>query len=404
MRLKLVTWILLIGVILPIHSQELKSAKEIIDLSIKELEKIESIEYEVTYQPKQKKNRSYPTIRATIFQQKEEVKDAGFDKALILAYGSMSFSGLESDFSFSYDGEEVLYLPNSNQKVKRLKNPQKPVGNLLKQHLMMLRVRPFASKNPYDLNFAGKLKERVQYYEKIEVRNGKRCYRVRIEYPMKMIINGTTPVTKKVVYRWWIDVNTLLPVLFSDMNIEKEIRIVKINQVKPRMFYSLDHKAQTVKDFTEFQVDKEAYKDGLLNENSTIPSWYAVSQDGTLYSRESLKGKIILLDFWGTWCAPCLKAMPEIQRINDLFSKNNKVVVIGVSANERTKNTSRNYFSEMNYSYVHIPNGDEIAKLFNVKYYPTVYLIDEDGKIVDALAGYRKDDPVRLIDKIKKLL
>jgi len=388
-----------------VNAQELSTAQEIVAASSKACLSIQSIEYEV-YQTSVKGKPWWPVIKAKIFQERAEVKNIGFDKAMIYASGTMKLNGKNTEFSFSYDGDEVLLKRDKKATLNKLKQLQKrSVGSLLQQHMMMLRIRPFTQEPPYKMMFAGS--SNVNHiYEGKETKNGKLTYKIKSELPVSFQVKAKgakkSREGKKVfTYIWWISTKSLLPIAFSDKVIKKDIKIISLNKKKPKSFYSITNQKGSVKEYTSFdEVRRESHKDDVLPIGSMIPKWSSVSQEGKMFSSKNLKGKVVLLDFWGTWCSPCLVAMPSVEEIHKSFAKED-VVVIGISARERNPNAAANYFKKKGYTYVHIPNGDKIADLFKVKVYPTVYIIDKNGKIVEAIAGY-----VNSYDKprLKKIL
>ena len=83
-----------------------------------------------------------------------------------------------------------------------------------------------------------------------------------------------------------------------------------------------------------------------------------------------------MLDFWGTWCVPCLKSMPAVQWIYDHF-KNRDVEVIGVSVEMENAVDVPGYINRKGYTYPIALDGKTIAGDYKVTQYPTIYIIDE---------------------------
>lgn len=116
----------------------------------------------------------------------------------------------------------------------------------------------------------------------------------------------------------------------------------------------------------------------------TVPDF--VFTDYTTKKKTSLKeqlasNKYVILDFWASWCGPCIKEIPNFKRIHDLYSgKGLQIISISADANENdwlkalTGNNKR-WLNDLD------RNGS-IGKLYKVEYYPTIYLIDSEGKIV----------------------
>ena len=112
--------------------------------------------------------------------------------------------------------------------------------------------------------------------------------------------------------------------------------------------------------------------------------------DGAQVSLEGLKGKVILLDFWATWCGPCKQVMPTIQKIADEY-KDKDVAVFGVNTWERGEGAAQKYMESKGFTYPCLLAGDELAKSYGVPGIPTLLVIGKDGMIVLAEVGMAPD-------------
>lgn len=117
-------------------------------------------------------------------------------------------------------------------------------------------------------------------------------------------------------------------------------------------------------------------------------SWKTMS--GESISLESLRGKVVLLDFWATWCKPCVKSMPELDTLYRDYQKSG-LVVVGVSVDQgedRVKKVTR-FLDKKPVGYPIVVDGDSNAswEAFGVAVLPTLFLIDRDGRVVDRWTG-----------------
>jgi thiol-disulfide isomerase/thioredoxin len=112
--------------------------------------------------------------------------------------------------------------------------------------------------------------------------------------------------------------------------------------------------------------------------------------DGAQFSLQGLKGKVLLLDFWATWCGPCKQVMPTIQKIADEY-KGKDVVVFGVNTWERGEGAAKKYMESKGFTYSCLLAGDELAKSYEVPGIPTLLVIGKDGVIVLAEVGMAPD-------------
>ena len=99
------------------------------------------------------------------------------------------------------------------------------------------------------------------------------------------------------------------------------------------------------------------------------------------------RGKYVLLDFWATWCGPCVRQTPALKRLFDRFGGDDRFVMIGLSLDKRTEDPRR-YVQENRLGWVQGFLGDwaktDIPARYGVSGIPTLILIDPDGKIVAA--------------------
>ena len=112
------------------------------------------------------------------------------------------------------------------------------------------------------------------------------------------------------------------------------------------------------------------------------PSFSGKTSDGSKISLADYKGKIVILDFWGTWCGPCVAAMPKMKMIREAFAKHG-VEIIGVAV-DRTESVAKLCKkNEIPWPNVVDPEG-KLADHFGVVAFPTLMVIDKSGKHVHA--------------------
>jgi thiol-disulfide isomerase/thioredoxin len=123
------------------------------------------------------------------------------------------------------------------------------------------------------------------------------------------------------------------------------------------------------------------------------PDWTLSRPDGSKVQLSKLKGEVVVLDFWATWCGPCKAAMPGINQLyKDFGSGKGKqpVRVIGVNAYERDPSNKKAaaYMKQQGFSYDLVLNGDEVAAQYGIEGIPTILLIDQKGVVRKVQVGY----------------
>ncbi len=117
----------------------------------------------------------------------------------------------------------------------------------------------------------------------------------------------------------------------------------------------------------------------------------------------SLRGKVVYVDFWATWCAPCRVSLPLLNRLrNDLSAQGLEVVGINVDEDPAA---ARRVVQEAGVAYPMLRGtGDEIMLAYGVEAMPSAYLIDRSGKVRSVHPGFRESQFAGLRTEIEKLL
>ena len=140
---------------------------------------------------------------------------------------------------------------------------------------------------------------------------------------------------------------------------------------------------------------------GLLPVGSPAPNWTLQTPEGHSVSLESLRGKVVVMDFWATWCPPCKAAMPGVQKLHEKFN-GRAVAVYGITVKE--SGDPAKYMKEKGYTYGLLLKGERVTKAYRVKAVPVFYVIGPDGQIIYRKTGFDPDDEEKLVKVIEKAL
>ncbi len=130
-------------------------------------------------------------------------------------------------------------------------------------------------------------------------------------------------------------------------------------------------------------------------------------ENGKKVSLADFKGKVLLINFWATWCAPCKKEMPDLSEINkELKDKDFKMY--GVNVFFKGNPSIESVLQTIPVSYPILDGNDEVVAAFEkamgskIEGVPTTLIVDKNGKIVDTMVGMR--DKETFMTAIKKNL
>ncbi|AKF06339.1 TlpA family protein disulfide reductase [Sandaracinus amylolyticus] len=117
----------------------------------------------------------------------------------------------------------------------------------------------------------------------------------------------------------------------------------------------------------------------------------------------SLRGRVVVVDFWASWCEPCADSMPVYQRLYNQYRERG-LTIIGISQDQRVDN-ARQFASRHRLSFpVVFDEGHAIANRYRPARMPTSFVIDRGGIVRHVHAGYRSGDADRLEREIVALL
>ncbi|MBL1410433.1 TlpA family protein disulfide reductase [Sphingobacterium faecale] len=140
-----------------------------------------------------------------------------------------------------------------------------------------------------------------------------------------------------------------------------------------------------------------ASKEAPIQVGEFAPGFEMVDYNGNIISLKNLRGKLVLLDFWASWCGPCIAQIPDIKKLTTRFHIDD-LEVIGISL-DRDQNDFRNATIQHEMTWRHIlDHRKKLSNLYRISVVPTLLLIDREGKIIF------KNDKGYGINKLQKII
>ena len=137
-----------------------------------------------------------------------------------------------------------------------------------------------------------------------------------------------------------------------------------------------------------------------LKEGNEAPDFTLKDIDGKDFKLSSLRGKYVVLDFWGSWCGWCIKGIPDMKA--SYAKHNGKVEFVGIDCND-TEQDWKDAVKEHEMPWIHVRNegNPDVAVMYGIEGYPTKIIVDKEGKIVKKIVG---EDPAfyKFLDELLK--
>ncbi|KAF5056581.1 Thiol-disulfide oxidoreductase ResA [anaerobic digester metagenome] len=149
-----------------------------------------------------------------------------------------------------------------------------------------------------------------------------------------------------------------------------------------------------------------AEKEKLLyhtQKGQPAPPFMLGNDKDKVYSLSDFKGKVIYLDLWASWCAPCRAQIPALKKIYDTYKNDDRIEIIGIAVNDGKKEWLRAIQKDMPQWLQLYDESGAVHRSYNAIAIPRYVLIDKKGNIADFDAPRPSDDE-KLISKINKLL
>lgn len=133
------------------------------------------------------------------------------------------------------------------------------------------------------------------------------------------------------------------------------------------------------------------------------PNFTLKSRSGTNIKLSELRGEVVMLNFWASWCGPCRQEMPLLEKIHKKY-KRLGFTLLGVNVEENSS-AAKNYLKDVKVSFpILFDNTNKTSKLYDVSAMPTTILIDRNGNKRFIHKGYKPGYENHYKKQIKKLL
>ncbi|MDA8171097.1 MAG: TlpA disulfide reductase family protein [Nitrospiraceae bacterium] len=143
-------------------------------------------------------------------------------------------------------------------------------------------------------------------------------------------------------------------------------------------------------------------KASRIGVGASAPAFVLTDINGNPHSLSSLRGKVVVLDFWATWCPPCRASIPVLNRIYERYNGRG-VEMLGVSIDDGQKDIME-FMKSHKVLYTLLWDNKNVADSYNVQSIPNVFIIDKNGVIRDHHLGFSADEFDEFSNEIEGLL
>lgn len=189
---------------------------------------------------------------------------------------------------------------------------------------------------------------------------------------------------------------------YLKQHLDEDIAVYGITQLGDaeamiEIYQQLGEKAKTgalaplfeqIKDYCEGEIKRQQAAEAV-QPGKPAPEFTLTDINGKPFSLASLRGKYVVLDFWGSWCGWCIKGMPEMKNYYKKYSK--KMEIVGIDCNE-PEDKWKEAVKKHELPWIHVIDNENanVAAMYAVSGFPTKVIIDREGKIVKVVIG---EDP-----------
>jgi len=172
-------------------------------------------------------------------------------------------------------------------------------------------------------------------------------------------------------------------VTITALKLNPNLEEAQFAMVKPEGYATVQPKQP---EFAQPEMEGGPAEQLKVKAGDAAPDFKLMGLDGKEVSLASLKGKVVLLDFWATWCGPCKAAMPTMQKLHDEYASKG-VVILGVNTWEQKADAAKDYMASKKFTYGCLLKGDDLATAYGISGIPTLVIIGKDGTIVEIEVG-----------------
>lgn len=358
----------------------------------------------MTYEAQYQGVGAFATRTATVIGKASLAKLPAGDPlvARLAAEGAFYQTGSDEAVAFhtAFDGRMIRKLSTKTKVMIEKDVETDPKGRTLGGVTMLFgggAYQVMMFEYVWDKPLAKQIDASVAEYEGRTNIGGVLCHVVYVEYDQR-------PDGRAKRERWFIGTKDNLPRKFEYVAVDDKGRyganVLTLSNVRANP--PLDDLAFTIEPPEGYKVKpyEPPNLPALLAVGDSAPDWKLADAEGKMHALADYRGKLLVLDFWATWCGPCVQTMPSLQKLHEKYHQRG-VDIIGINAWEESNAAA--YMKQKGYTYGLLLKGETIAEAYRAHTLPTIYIIGVDGKIIYRSVGADAENLTAVIElKLKE--
>ena len=140
-----------------------------------------------------------------------------------------------------------------------------------------------------------------------------------------------------------------------------------------------------------------------VNVGDSAPSFSITADNGRAITAANFGGKVLLVNFWATWCAPCVQEIPSLNLLQSRF-RDRGLVVLGISV-DKDETAYRQFVSRFRLSFLTARDPEQkINHDYGTSQFPETYVINAEGKVVNKIVGEANWTDDKMVNYVQSLL
>lgn len=361
--------------------------KDILAAAVKTVKELKSASYEATFET------SF-SGKPFFIKGQVEVRRGGVSNQTLPGMIYIKSEGSKGRQEISFDGKIARRLDYDKKSLTEGIADKGGIGVAMSAGLSLLQW-DFIQTDPFKFESAAAVSE----YVGLATVGGILCHVVDLKY--------SVPGTEISGGRWWFAVEDNLPRMYQTIEnaktgkIVRELRITNLqmgNGIPEARF-----KIELPEGYAYSTFSSAGANAKLIPVGNIAPDWALLDKTGQQHRLSDYRGKVVVLEFWASWCGYCKLSIPAMQNIHEKFSGKG-VKVLGVNFQEQDETDPNDFLKSKGGTYLTVLNGDKIAQVYGATSVPAFVVINREGKVVFTAREYNPNVGKQLTEAIEQAL